>query len=112
MKSPRLIAVVVIALVAMILPPGFAAVMPQPSFHTKGTSTGRPTGPLKPGEYWWNPKLSPSGPVVVLVSLPLQTMNVYRNGLLVGRSSISSGSKGHDTPTGVFTILEEKQTHR
>jgi len=96
----------------MIFSTVFGAVMPQPSFHTKGTATGRATGPLKPGEYWWNPKLSPSGPVVVLVSLPLQTMNVYRNGLLVGRSSISSGTKGHDTPTGVFTILEKKQTHR
>jgi len=96
----------------MILSSGFAAVMPQPSFHTKGTATGKPTGPLKPGEYWWNPKLSPSGPVVVLVSLPLQTMNVYRNGLLVGRTSISSGTKGHDTPTGVFTILEKNQTYR
>jgi len=86
--------------------------MPQPSFHTKGTATGKSTGPLKPGEYWWNPRISPAGPVVVLVSLPLQTVNVYRNGVLVGRSSISSGSKGHDTPTGVFTILEKKQTHR
>jgi len=112
MKSSKLIYVTTVALAAMILSSGFAAVMPQPSFHTKGTPTGKPTGPLKPGEYWWNPKLSPSGPVVVLVSLPLQTMNVYRNGLLVGRSSISSGSKGHDTPTGVFTILEKKQTHR
>ena len=24
--------------------------MAQPSFHTKGTPTGKPTGPLKPGE--------------------------------------------------------------
>jgi hypothetical protein len=112
MKSSKLICIVAIALAAVVWSSGFAAPMPQPSFHTKGTPTGRATGPLKPGEYWWNPKLSPSGPVVVLVSLPLQTMNVYRNGLLVGRSSISSGSKGHDTPTGVFTILEKKQTHR
>jgi hypothetical protein len=56
--------------------------------------------------------VSPAGPVVVLVSLPLQTMHVYRNGILVGRTSISSGTKGHKTPTGVFTILEKKQTHR
>jgi hypothetical protein len=88
------------------------APMPQPSAHTKGLPTGKPTGPLKPGEYWWNPKVSPAGPVVVLVSLPLQTMHVYRNGILVGRTSISSGTKGHKTPTGVFTILEKKQTHR
>jgi len=86
--------------------------MEQPSFHTKGTPTGKPTGPLKPGEYWWNPRLSPEGPVVVLVSIPQQTMHVYRNGILIGRSSISTGSKGHDTPGGVFSILEKKSTHR
>ncbi|QJE94913.1 L,D-transpeptidase [Luteolibacter luteus] len=85
--------------------------MAQPSFHTKGSPTGKPTGPLKPGEYWWNPQMSPAGPVVVLVSLPLQTISVYRNGILIGRSSVSTGSKGHETPSGVFTILEKKQTH-
>ena len=89
-----------------------ASAMPQPSFHTKGSPTGKPTGPLKPGEYWWNPRVSPEGPVVALVSLPLQTMHVYRNGILVGRSSVSTGTKSNPTPTGVFTILEKKETHR
>lgn len=84
--------------------------MERPSFHTKGTPTGKPTGALKPGEYWWNPQLAPSGPVVVLVSVPQQTMHVYRNGVLIGRSTISSG-KGGSTPGGVFTILEKKQRH-
>ena len=83
----------------------------QPASHTKGTPTGKPTGVLKPGEYWWNPRVSPDGPVVVLVSLPLQTASVYRNGILVGRSSVSTGTKGHKTPTGVFTILEKKEKH-
>ena len=100
------------ALATLITPLAPAAPMPQPSSHTKGTPTGKPKGPLKPGEYWWNPKISPAGPVVLLVSIPLQTMHVYRNGILVGRTSISSGTKGHNTPTGVFTILEKKQTHR
>src|ERR1700747_2036942 len=85
--------------------------MEKPSFHTKGTPTGKPTGTLKPGEYWWNPQLSPSGPVVVLVSIPQQTMHVYRNGILIGRSTISSG-KGGSTPGGVFTILEKKEGDR
>jgi hypothetical protein len=62
----------VIALTMMTAQPAFAAPMPQPSFHTKGSPTGKPTGPLKPGEYWWNPRVSPEGPVVVLVSLPLR----------------------------------------
>jgi lipoprotein-anchoring transpeptidase ErfK/SrfK len=86
--------------------------MDKPSFHTKGAPTGQPTGKLKPGEYWWRPDLSPNGPLDVLVSVPLQTMYVYRNGILIGRSSISSGSAGRDTPAGIFTILEKKETHR
>src|SRR5438552_36723 len=77
----------------------------QPSFHTKGTPTGKPTGPLKPGQYWWHPELSPSGPLMVLVSVPEQTMHVYRNGILIGRSTVSTGSQGHATPGGVFSIL-------
>src|SRR5215510_13655762 len=86
--------------------------MEKPSFHTKGAPSGKPTGTLKPGEYWWNPQLSPSGPVVALVSIPQQTIHVYRNGILIGRSTVSTGSKGHATPGGVFSILEKKKTHR
>jgi len=78
--------------------------MEKPSFHTKGTPTGNPTGPMKPGEYWWKPELSPSGPVVVLVSVPQQMMHVYRNGILIGRSTVSTGAKGNATPGGVFSI--------
>jgi lipoprotein-anchoring transpeptidase ErfK/SrfK len=86
--------------------------MEKPSFHTKGTPTGKPTGALKPGEYWWHPEISPQGPLMILVSVPEQTMHVYRNGVLIGRSTVSTGSKSHSTPGGVFSILEKKQTHR
>ena len=65
--------------------PTASQAMDKPSFHTKGTPRGKPTGTLKPGDYWWDPQLSPSGPVVVLVSIPQQTMHVYRNGILIGR---------------------------
>jgi L,D-transpeptidase catalytic domain len=105
MKSLRVLAIIIALLTA-------SQAMEKPSFHTKGTPTGKPTGTLKPGEYWWNPQLSPSGPVVVLVSILQQTMHVYRNGILIGRSTVSTGSKGHSTPGGVFSILEKKQTHR
>jgi hypothetical protein len=86
--------------------------MEKPSFHTKGTPTGKPTGALKPGQYWWHPEISPQGPLMILVSVPEQTMHVYRNGVLIGRSTVSTGSKSHSTPGGVFNILEKKQTHR
>jgi lipoprotein-anchoring transpeptidase ErfK/SrfK len=83
----------------------------KPAAHTQGTPTGKPSGPLSPGEYWWRPEISPKGPVVALVSIPLQTMHVYRNGILIGRTTVSTGAKGHSTPSGVFTILEKKQDH-
>ena len=38
-------------------------------------------------------------------------MHVYRNGILIGRTTVSTGSKGHATPSGVFTILEKKKDH-
>jgi hypothetical protein len=90
-------------LVALLAFPAASRAMERPSFHTEG--------PLKPGEYWWAPRISPDGPVVVLISLPQQVMNVYRNGVIVARSSISSGMQGHSTPTGVFTILEKSVNH-
>jgi hypothetical protein len=98
-------------LICLLACAAVAAAMDMPSFHTKGLPTGKPTGPLKPGEYWWQPGLSPTGPVVALVSIPLQTVSVCRNGVLIGRSSVSTGAKGHSTPTGVFTILEKKKEH-
>jgi hypothetical protein len=49
---------------------------------------------------------------MILVSIPQQTVHVYRNGVLIGRSSISSGGKGRSTPPGVFTILEKATSHR
>jgi lipoprotein-anchoring transpeptidase ErfK/SrfK len=49
---------------------------------------------------------------MVLVSIPQQTMHVFRNGVLVGRSSISSGGPGHATPAGVYNILEKSESHK
>ena len=66
---------------------------------------------LKPGEFAWNPERSPSGPVVVLVSIPGQWVVVYRNGKRIGMSTCSTGKPGHSTPAGVFVILEKDRNH-
>ncbi len=78
---------------------------------TKGNERAPFTPDLKAGDYVWHPEVSPSGPVVVVVSLPQQTLFVYRNGIRIGRSTISSGKNGHRTPTGVFTILQKNVEH-
>jgi hypothetical protein len=101
----------VVFFLSVLWPAVPAAAMDRPSAHTQGTPTGKRSGPLKPGEYWWAPDLSPRGPVVALVSIPQQVMYVYRNGILIGRTSVSTGAKGHGTPAGVFTILEKRKRH-
>jgi hypothetical protein len=79
--------------------------------HTKGRTVQPLTSELNPGDYIWHPEISPAGPVVVIVSLPEQRMYVYRNGVRIGRSTVSTGTKGHTTPTGMFTILQKKVSH-
>ncbi len=51
-------------------------------------------------------------PVSIVVSIPDQRAYVYRGGTLVGASTVSTGSNGHETPTGAFTILQKKEFHR
>ena len=70
-----------------------------------------PDKPLKKGEFVWQPDKSPSGPVVLIVSLPEQVVHVYRGGVEIGISTCSTGKPGHRTPTGVFTILEKERKH-
>ncbi len=68
-------------------------------------------GQLRPGQFAWQPETAPSGPLLVLVSLTEQVARVYRNGIEIGISSVSSGRAGHATPTGVFTILQKARVH-
>ena len=66
---------------------------------------------LKPGQWVWAPKIAPRGPILVYVDLGRQLATVYRNGVRIGVSTISSGRPGFETPTGVFTILEKNKEH-
>ncbi|WP_116132185.1 L,D-transpeptidase [Tropicimonas sp. IMCC34043] len=66
---------------------------------------------MLPGDYTWHPDRSPEGAVAVVVSLPEQLAHVYRNGVRIGVSTVSSGKPGHETPTGVFTILQKDKNH-
>jgi hypothetical protein len=66
---------------------------------------------VAPGKYLWTPELSTSGPLLIVVSLPQQTLHVYRNGIRIGISSVSTGKKGFETPAGIYTILQKRREH-
>ena len=67
---------------------------------------------LQPGEFTWHPERSPKGPVSVIVSLDEQRVHVYRNGIRIAVSTCSTGKPGHETPTGVFVVLQKDADHR
>ncbi len=51
-------------------------------------------------------------PLQIVVSLDEQRMVVYRSLQTVAQTNISSGKQGHDTPTGIFSILHKRKFHR
>jgi hypothetical protein len=59
----------------------------------------------------WVPERSPHGPMFIVVGLEEQRAQIYRNGVRIGSTPISSGRRSHPTPTGLFSILEKKREH-
>ncbi|MGI9244257.1 MAG: L,D-transpeptidase [Verrucomicrobiales bacterium] len=81
-------------------------------FGFTACKTTEPTrAKLAPGQYEWHPDRSPGGPVLVVVSIDDQVAYVYRNGIEIARSTVSTGREGKETPTGVFTILQRNVEH-
>ena len=68
--------------------------------------------PLLPGQYYWLPQIAPTGPVVTVVNLHTQMVQVFRNGVAIGFASSSTGKPGYSTPTGLFPVLEKRRSHR
>jgi len=66
---------------------------------------------LKNGQYVWAPELSPAGPALFVVNLETQRAVLFRNGVPIAATTISSGKAGNETPTGVFTILQKNKEH-
>ena len=87
----------------------------QSSAQFWGAKTPRPIDTpkdsLKKGEFTWQPEIAPKGPIVVSVSLDEQLAYTYRNGILIGIATVSSGKPGHGTPTGVFTTTLKDAKH-
>jgi lipoprotein-anchoring transpeptidase ErfK/SrfK len=52
------------------------------------------------------------GPVTLVIDLSAQRAVLYRNGAPIAASRVSTGSRGRETPTGTFTVLQKRITHR
>src|SRR5262245_19567533 len=100
-----------LAFLVFLLTTGPASALPF--WGAKESSpAGTPPSALKPGQFVWDPGVAPQGPVVVVVSIAEQRGYVYRNGVQIGYTTVSTGKPGHATPTGIFTILQKDKDHR
>ena len=88
-----------------------ASAVAQPANNRNPTVAERAAA-LGPGQYVWDANSASSGPLLLTIDLTAQRAMVYRDGVLIAASAISTGSMGRETPTGVFTILEKKVMHR
>lgn len=71
-----------------------------------------PIDQLKQGQFLWMAGAVTSGPLVMVVSITEQRAYVYRNGVLIAATTVSTGRPGHTTPIGVFTVLQKQKEHR
>ncbi|MEA3388185.1 L,D-transpeptidase family protein [Sphingobium sp. CCH11-B1] len=67
---------------------------------------------LAPGAYRWMAEGPFDGPIYLIISIEKQRVHVYDGDRLIGIARVSTGTKGHRTPTGEFPILQKRQWHR
>ena len=89
----------------------FTATPLSSAFAQENSAAAAQDTELRPGQYRWWPEASASGPVEIVVSIPLQVAYVYRGGTLIGVSTVSTGREGYETPAGSFPILQKERVH-
>lgn len=68
-------------------------------------------GPIKYGEWHWDDKNVPEGPIVVTVDLDARVLSVFRNGYEIGATAVLLGTEDKPTPLGTFPITEKDRDH-
>src|SRR3979490_2691975 len=58
------------------------------------------------------PEDPPKGPLQIIISIADQRVSLFDNGTLIARSSVSTGTQGHPTPLGVFSVISKQRWHR
>ncbi len=91
-------------------PPVVPTPEPEPRPEPKAEKKGPPDS-LKPGQFVWESRDAYANPLRMVIVLDIQRMYVFDGDSLVGFTTVSTGKKGKETPTGVFKILQKKIYH-
>jgi len=68
-------------------------------------------GPIKYGEWHWDDKDVPDGPLVITVDLDARVLSIFKGGYEIGASAVLLGTSEKPTPTGVFPIKWKDKDH-
>jgi hypothetical protein len=66
-------------------------------------------GPIKYGQWFWDDKDVPSGPLVITIDLDARVLSVFRDGYEIGATAVLLGTDEHPTPLGTFPILSKER---
>lgn len=80
---------------------------PAPAPKKKAFSDG-----LKPGQYVWEKRANDAKDLRIVAVIDIQRIYIFDGSTLVAFSTISTGKKGHATPTGSFKILQKNIDHK
>jgi lipoprotein-anchoring transpeptidase ErfK/SrfK len=68
-------------------------------------------GAIKYGEWHWDEKDVPPGPIVLTVDLQARVISVFRGGYEIGAAAVLLGTSENPTPLGVFPITQKDKDH-
>ncbi|HEY0624764.1 L,D-transpeptidase family protein [Sphingomonas sp.] len=96
---------------------GAAFALASPATAQQVRASGDEELLLRNGQWAWLEeggfqKIGGPGAISILISLPGQIAYVYRDGVLIAASTVSTGKRGKSTPAGEFTILQKREFHR
>jgi lipoprotein-anchoring transpeptidase ErfK/SrfK len=69
------------------------------------------SGPIKYGEWHWDAKDVPAGPIVVTVDLDARVLSVFQGGYEIGATAVLLGTSEKPTPLGKFPIKWKDKDH-
>lgn len=95
---------------------GLALYWTAPAVAQQVAANGADEILLRNGQWTWieDAVFQPAGvsTVSILISIPAQMAYIYRDGVLIAASTVSTGKPGKSTPPGEFTILQKRVHHR
>jgi lipoprotein-anchoring transpeptidase ErfK/SrfK len=101
---------------APVNPPPVATPVPKPAPVKPPVAAPKkkagPVDALRPGQYVWEQRAYSAKNLRIIAVLDIQRIYVFDGNELVAFSTISSGKKGHATPTGAFKILQKNVDHK